>query len=221
MDISSVTHHLPFLLSGLKTTIAVSILSFVFGTAMGLLLALCRLSPVPPLRWVATLYIDFVRSTPVLIQLVWIFFVLPILFGVYLDPIPTGVLALGLHSGAYAAEIFRTGVLAVPLGQRESALAQGMTELQAMRRIILPQAIRKVLPPSASLMVSLVKDSSLVSIIAVPDLIYQANELAAFTLRPMEVLTAAALIYVAITFPLTIIVNVLHRRTLHQAGIGW
>ncbi|MEO8899309.1 MAG: amino acid ABC transporter permease [Candidatus Dormibacter sp.] len=218
MNFAPVVKFLPFLLSGVATTLLVSALSFLLGMTIGLILALFRLSSVAPLRWAASLYIDFFRSTPVLIQIIWLFFVLPIVTGIYLDAIPIGILALGLNLGAFAAEIYRSGILAVPTGQREAALSQGMTGLQAMRRVILPQAVRMVLPAIASAMISLVLDSSLVSVINVPELMSKANTVAGFTIRPLEVWSLVALIYLVLTMPLAVAVNKLQKRALSVVG---
>ena len=218
MDFTIVGTYLPFLLSGVAVTVLVSAVSFVLGMTLGLVLAFLRLSSLRALRFAAILYIDFVRSTPILVQLTWLFFVMPIVLGIYLDPLPIGILCLGLHFSAFAAEIYRAGILAVPTGQREAALAQGMTDRQAMRRIVVPQAIRKVLLPMASMAVSLVLDASLLSVIAVPELLSKANSVASFTIRPLEVWSLVALIYMALTLPLTFAVNAVHRRAVHIAG---
>jgi len=212
MDITAVTDNLPYLAAGVQLTIAVSLLGAAVAVVVGLLAALARLSPVRPLAWLGGLYVNFFRSTPLFIQLVWFFYALPILTGVSLDAFTTGALGLGLYEAAFFAEVFRTGILAVPTGQREAALAQGMTPAQAMRRVVLPQAIRKTIPPAASSFVTLFKDSSLTSIIAVPELLYKSSSLVATTFSPISILTAAALIYLLLTYPQTLLAGWLHRR---------
>jgi len=213
-DFGTFFKYLPFLLSGMEVTIVVSVLSMVVGAIVGLVVALARLSPVAPLRWFATFYVDFLRSTPLLIQLVWVFFALPILLGYSLPPIVAGVATLGAYSGAYLAELFRAGILSIATGQRHAALALGMTRTQVLRRIVLPQALTRMLPPIASTLITLVKDSSLVSVISVAELMWAAQSLAAVSLRPVEVLTGTGLLYVALTYPLSLVAELTRRRYL-------
>jgi polar amino acid transport system permease protein len=217
VDVRAVTDNLPYLGAGVQLTIGVSLLAAVIAVGVGLVAALARLSPVRPLAWAGGLYVNFFRSTPLFIQLIWFFYALPILTDVSLDAFTTGVIGLGLYEASFFAEVFRAGVLAVPSGQREAALAQGMTPGQAMRRIILPQAFRKTIPPSASAFVTLFKDSSLTSIIAVPELLYKSTSLVSTTFSPISVLTAAALIYLLLTYPQTLVAGWLHRRALEIA----
>ena len=216
-DFTQVLKNLPFLLEGIKITLLLSLLSFNLAVAIGITVAIARLSSVRWLASLAGLYVNFFRSTPLFIQLVWFFFVLPIVTGVSFDAFTTGVIALGLYSGSFFAEVFRAGILAVPLGQREAALSQGMTSWQVTRRIVLPQAVWKTLPAAVNTTVTLVKDSSLVSIIAVTDLLYKGNNLATFTSRPLEVLTTVAVLYFVIVYPISLLGNRLHRQSLKWA----
>jgi polar amino acid transport system permease protein len=213
-DFGAFLKYLPFLLQGMEVTILVSLLSMAVGAIIGLAVALARLSPFAPLRWFAAFYVDFLRSTPLLIQLVWVFFALPILLGYSLPPIVAGVATLGAYSGAYLAELFRAGILSIAIGQRHAALALGMTRTQVLRRIVLPQALTRMLPPIASTLITLVKDSSLVSVISVAELMWAAQSLAAISLRPVEVLTGTGLLYVALTYPLSLVAEVTRRRFL-------
>jgi His/Glu/Gln/Arg/opine family amino acid ABC transporter permease subunit len=213
-DFSSFFKYLPFLFQGLEVTVLVSLLAMAVGALVGLVVALARLSPILPLRWVAAFYVDFLRSTPLLIQLVWVFFALPILLGSSLPPMVAAVATLGAYSGAYLAEIFRSGIISVASGQRHAALALGMTRSQLMVRIILPQALTRMLPPIASTLITLVKDSSLVSVISVAELMWAAQSLASATLRPVEVLTGTGLLYVALTYPLSLVADIVRRRYL-------
>jgi polar amino acid transport system permease protein len=206
--------HLPFLLAGIRYTALVSVLAILVGFVVGLMAALVRLYGPRPLRWLAAFYVDFVRSTPLLVQLVWVFFALPILVDRSLPPLVAGVLTLGVYAGAYLAEIFRAGILAIPSGQRHAALALGMTGRQVLGRIILPQAVVRMLPPVVSTFISLVKDSSLVSVISVAELMWASQSLVGFTMRPVEVLTGTALLYVALTYPLSLVADLLRRRYL-------
>jgi polar amino acid transport system permease protein len=213
-DFSAFFKYLPFLLQGLEVTLLVSLLATCVGMVVGLFVALVRLSGIPPLRWLATFYVDFLRSTPLLIQLVWVFFALPMLLGYSLPPIVAAVATLGAYSGAYLAEIFRAGIVSIASGQRHAGLALGMTRAQVMRRIVLPQAVVRMLPPIASTLITLIKDSSLVSVISVAELMWAAQSLASVTLRPVEILTGTGLLYVAVAYPLSLGVELVRRRYL-------
>jgi polar amino acid transport system permease protein len=213
-DFSAFFKYLPFLLQGMEVTILVSVLSMGVGAVVGLAVALARLSPFAPLRWFAVFYVDFLRSTPLLVQLVWVFFALPILLGVSLSPIAAGVATLGAYAGAYLAEIFRAGIVSIASGQRHAALALGMTRMQVMKRIVLPQALTRMLPPIASTLITLVKDSSLVSLISVAELMWAAQSLASVSLRHVEVLTGTGLLYVGLTYPLSLVAELTRRRYL-------
>ena len=207
-----VLQYWPFLLSGIELTILVSLVAMAGGMAIGLLVALVRIANVPVVNPLAVLYVDFFRSTPVLAQLVWVYYALPILTGISISAFAAGSLGLSLYAGSFFSEIFRAGILSVERGQTEAALALGMNRLQAMRRVILPQAMVRMLPPIGSSLITLVKDSALVSIISVPELMRQSEALASITFRRMEVLTITALIYFALTYPLSRGVDYLHRR---------
>src|SRR5262245_5971189 len=161
---------------------------------VGAVVALARLSRWRLLQVVAGFYIDVARSTPLLAQLIWTFYALPIVIGYALEPFTAGVLTLAFHDGAYLAEIYRAGILSIPIGQRFAALSLGMTPAQALWRVVLPQAVTRMLPPIGSQFMILFKESALVSLITLQELMWQAQSLAAFTMRPFEVLTAAALI---------------------------
>jgi polar amino acid transport system permease protein len=144
--------------------------------------------------------------------LIWIYYALPILTGQSLTAFVAGSLGLSLYAGSFFSEIFRAGILSVERGQAEAALALGMTQAQAMRRVILPQAVVRMLPPIGSSLITLVKDSSLLSIISVPELMRQSETLASLTFRRMEVLSVGAVIYFGLSFPLSRAVDSLHRR---------
>ena len=206
--------YLPFLLAGVRYTVLVSVLATLVGLVVGLAAAIIRLYGPRPLGWLSAFYVDFVRSTPLLVQLVWVFFALPILVDRSLPPLAAGVLTLGVYSGAYLAEIFRAGILSIPGGQRHAGLALGMTSRQVVWRVILPQAVVRMLPPVASTFISLVKDSSLVSVISVAELMWASQSLVSFTMRPVEVLTGTAFLYVALTYPLSLAAGFLRRRYL-------
>ena len=145
-DFTSILKYAPFLLQGAGLTLLVSIASLCIGMCLGLIVALLRMSTISPIKFAAGLYIDIFRSTPLLAQLMWIFFALPIVTGITLSPFYTGTIGLGLYSGSYLAEVYRSGILAIPQGQWHASRAIGMNTAQLLRRIILPQAVWRVLP---------------------------------------------------------------------------
>ena len=223
MDFGVVVDNVPFLIAGLRGTMTLAIGAMVVGVALGLLVGLSRLSPLRPVRVVAGLYVDFVRSVPLLVLLVFYVYAIPILFEtatgqrIIVDPIFAGITGLGVYEAAYFAEVFRAGVLAVPAGQREAALSTGMTPLQAMRRVVLPQAVRKMIPPTASLFITLTKDTSVAFAIAVEELMAKAGFLINYTFRPMEVLAVVSVIYFVLLYPMTLGANYLQRRVMRYS----
>jgi polar amino acid transport system permease protein len=197
---------------GLLYTLLVSVLALVFGNVIGLAVASVRMSAKQPFSGIAYVYIEFFRTTPALVQLIWIFYVLPILFNISLGPIEAGVIALSLNAGAFLAEIFRGGIQSVPSGQRDASFVLGLSRPTTFWSIVFPQAVRSMLPATGNVFVSLVKDSSLLSVIAVPELTYQAQQLATSTFRPLEVYTLLAVTYFIVAFPLTRGVRRLEKR---------
>lgn len=208
--------NISFLLEGLRLTIIISLISMVVASIIGLIAALMRLSRIAIFDRIAILYIDFFRSTPMMVVLIWFYYCLPIVTGLNLPAVVSGVAGLSLYMGAYMAEIYRGGIMSIEKGQREAALALGMTGTQAMRRIILPQAIVRMLPPMGSTFISLFKESSLVSTVAVADLMRRAHNLTAYVFRASEVFTVTALLYFIVTYPQAMLVNFLHRRLLPE-----
>lgn len=209
-----VWNNLDFLLDGLWLTLAISGLSLVISMAFGLLVALLRLSPSRPLSFTAATYSEVFRDTPALVQLIWVYYVLPILLGIRISAFSAAVIGLTMHSTAYLAEIYRAGIQAVPKGHREAAQVLGMSPVQIMWRIVLPQAIKTVLPPLCNNFVDLIKLSSLASTFAVAEVTRKATELSASTFRPMEIFSFVALLYFFICWPLSMLVRQLERRFL-------
>lgn len=188
------------LIKTLPTVFEVLILGLLFSYLWGLVLALLRLSRLRVLRYLAGAYIDFFRGLPLLLLFIFIYYGLP-LAGLTLNALTSGVLGLTLCYGAYSAEIFRAGIQAIPKGQMEAARSLGMTHSQAMRSVILPQAIKLVVPPLTNEFIAMIKDTSLMSVIAVPELLFRAKEKMGVVANPTP-LTVAALIYVVFTIPL-------------------
>lgn len=210
LDFSVLSEYMPSLLDGLYMTIQISILSIIFGTIMGILGALCKISKNFILRSIANIYVEWIRNTPLLIQVLFIYFGLGVFLN--LSPMVASVIALSFFSGAYITEIIRAGIQSVPRGQKEAAQSIGMTEFQAMRLIILPQAIKRILPPLAGQFITLVKDSSLVSVIAVTDLTYVAKNIVTTTFRAFEVWLVIAVFYFVLSFTLSLAVRKLESR---------
>ncbi len=184
----------PLLLAGLTGTIPLAIISFVFGLLIALAVALMRISKVAVVSGIARLYVSIIRGSPLLVQLFVIFYGLPEL-GVVVDPWPSAIIAFSLNVGGYAAEVIRAAILSVPKGQWEAAYTVGMSSRLALVRIILPQAARVSVPPLSNTFISLVKDTSLASLILVTELFRRAQEIAAFSLEFMVIYLEAAVIY--------------------------
>jgi len=198
------------LLQGLGVTLRITALGLVLATALGLLTALMRLSNSFAARLLARGYLELIRNTPLLIQIFFLYFVLaPIL---EMEAFTAAVAALSLFEGAYASEIFRAGIVSIPRGQWEVAYSSGLTPWHTYRRVILPQAVRRMLPPLAGQAVNLVKDSALVSTIAIYDLTMQGQAIVARTFLAFEVWFTVAGIYLVVTLSLSWLVHQLERR---------
>ena len=202
---------LPILLQGAVVTVQVTILSFLLSSVLGLALALMKLSPVRALSWTGTALVNVIRGLPIIVQLFYIYFVLPD-FGVQLTAFQAGVIGLGIAYSAYQAENFRGGIEAVDAGQREAAQAMGMRSALIMRRVILPQAFRIALPPYGNTLVMMLKDSSLVSTITVAEMTRAGQLIASSTFQNMTVYTLVALLYLLMSLPLVYGLRRLERR---------
>jgi His/Glu/Gln/Arg/opine family amino acid ABC transporter permease subunit len=201
-----------YLLDGLGMTLVISLVSLLASIVVGLIVALGRRSRTRWISFPAATYCELFRDTPVLVQLFWVYYVLPVLTGVRLSAFTAVVIGLSLNSGAFLAEIFRAGIQAVPRGQIDAARVLGMNRTLTMRRIVLPQAIRIVLPPMGNDFVALIKFSSLASTFAVGEITRKATELSSFTFRPIEIFTFIALVYFFICWPLSMSIRYLEKR---------
>jgi len=211
-DFSVIWRNYPLLLLGLVNTLKVTVVALCFGIPIGLFIALLRLSSK---RWVsmpAGLFIEFFRSTPPLAQLFWIFFALPIIIDVEIDPYTASVLTFSIQSSAFFAEVFRAGIISMEKGQWEAGYAIGMRRIQVLKRIILPQAVKRMIPAFLERIIELMKTTTLVSTIAYSDLLFQANAISQITYRPLEVFTVAAAMYFMVLFPTNVCVRKLERR---------
>ena len=205
-------NNLLFLLSGLEYTVYVTLASFALSLALGLLIALFSLSKYTSLRVINRFYVEIFRSIPILVMLLWVYYGLPVLMNINLSPFVAGLLALAISDSAFEAEIFRAGIQSVERGQHEAADSIGLSYMDKMRYIILPQAIRRVLPPISNQFVYVLKMSSLVSIITLTDLTRMANELVVTEYRPLEIYTILALEYLVIVLLASQGVRWLERR---------
>ena len=201
----------PQLLSGLAVTVQITLGAAVLAVVAAFAAALCKLYAPAPLRWIASGYVELFRGTSALVQLFWLFFVLPH-FGILLDPMSVGILALGLNVGAYGAEVVRGAINSVARGQWEAATALNMTRGQALRRIVLPQALVAMVPPWGNLFIELLKATSLVSLITLADLTFKAQQINQNTLRTAETFTLVLFVYLALSVLITLGMRALGRR---------
>lgn len=221
MDFSFLPKYYMFFLNGAKITLLLSLFTVILGVILGVILALMRLSRIAPLKMFATAYIEFIRGTPLLVQLFLFYYGLPKL-GIQFPDVPAlgtafpefmaGVIALSVNSAAYVAETFRAGIQAIDKGQMEAARSLGMPHSMAMRHIILPQAIRNVLPALGNEFIVIIKESSIVSVIGISELMYNADTVRGNSFRAFEPLIVVAIIYFVITFTLSKVLGIAERR---------
>lgn len=197
-DFEVVWRNLGFLLSGVEVTLVVTLAALSSGMVLGLFIALARMSTRRWLQAPAIAYIELFRNTPALIQLMWVYYCLPILTGLEMNAASSATLALAVNGAAYIAEIIRGGIQSIDRGQVEAARTLGMSYPQAMRKIVLPQAFRRMIPPFVNESVSILKFSSLVSVLGVADLTYQATVLSTTSFRPIEIFTFIAMVYLVL-----------------------
>ena len=200
----------PFLLKGALWTIIFSASSEIIGIIFGLTTAVIRVTKIKVLSQIAVIYVDFFRGTPLLMQIIFVYYALPYV-GINLPAPLAGIVALSVNSGAYVSEIFRAGIESIDKGQLEAARSLGMSYMQAMLFVVIPQTMKRVLPPLTNEFVALIKDSSLLSVIAISELMRTAKELMTWKMNPSS-LTAAAILYLIITIPLTRLVSYLENK---------
>ncbi len=212
MDFAFVAQYAVLFGYGILVTIAFTVGTVVLGVLIGLVLGIGRLSRFWLLNLPLVGFIEIFRCTPVLVQLVWFYYALPVLAGIQIPAVTAGVVVLSFYAGAFYAEIFRGGIISIDRGQWDAGNVLALTPWQIMRCIVLPQATRRMLPPFMSQCVMQLKNTSLVSTIAVPDLLYQGTLITAATYRPLEVYTIVAVIYFVVLFPITVLVRRLEIR---------
>lgn len=217
-DWSVVTANAHALLLGLWLTLVFTVISSAVGLAWGTILAIGRLSTRWWIRWPATALLEVVRGVPLLVLLIWFYFAFPILTGFGMSATLAASIALSLYASSYYGEIVRGGILSVPAGQTDAALSLGMTYNERMRRIVLPQAFRLMVPPFVNQTIINLKNTSLASVVTVGELTYQAQAISASTYRPLEVYSAAAVLYLVLVLPTSILARRLEIQNVRYGG---
>ena len=212
LDIGAVTRNLGPLFEGLMVTLQLTVAANLIGIAAGFGLALLVMSRFAALRLPATLFVEFFRCTPAIVQIVWFFYCVPMLFNVFLGPVTMGILALGLNLTAFNAEAYRASIQAVPREHLDAGIALGLSPVQRVLNIVLPQALRASVPVLLTNGIGTFQQSALVAIVGVQDLMYQGKSLATQTYRPIETFTTVALIYFAVSFPVARLAALVERR---------
>lgn len=198
----------PFYIEGIKITLLLALLTIIFGTLLGLVICVFKISKYKILRAIASTYIEIIRGTPLLVQLIIIHYG----FRINITEITSATVALSINSAAYIAEIIRAGIVSVNKGQMEAARSLGMNHFQSMKLIIIPQAIKNILPALANEFVVLIKESAIVSYIGLADIMYKANQIRSLTYLTLEPLLVAALIYFVITFTISKFIHYFERK---------
>ena len=201
---------------GIGWTVLYTIGTVVLGTLIGLFVGILRLRRLPVIDWMLLAYIELFRCTPLLVQIIWFYYAFPVIIGINIPAHVAAVSVLSLYGGAFYAEIVRGSIESIHRGQWDAARAIGLTPSQVLRFVILPQAMKPMLAPYVNQSVTQLKNTSLVSVIAVPDLVYNATLINAETYRPLEVYTIVALIYFAILLPATLVARGLERGMTHD-----
>ena len=212
LNVDLMINSLPLLITGAGITIQITAISVGLGLIIGMFVGIARISNVKLLRWLAAIYIDFLRGTPLLVQIFLIYFALPVILEQRVDPFIAAITACGINSGAYIAEIFRAGIQAIDEGQMEAGRSLGMTWVQTMRYIIVPQAFKNIVPPLGNEFIALLKDSSLVSVIGFEELTRRGQLIIARTYGSLAIWISVALIYLVMTLTISRLVAYLEKR---------
>ncbi|KUO71384.1 MAG: arginine ABC transporter permease [Clostridia bacterium BRH_c25] len=212
MDFTFMYKYYGFFVNGTAITLLLSFFGVTFGALIGVLFALMKLSGNRLLKSFSTAYIEVVRGTPLLVQLYIVYYGIPRLTGIDFEDLTLGIIAISLNSAAYVAEIIRAGILSIDKGQMEAARSLGMSHRMAMTNIIIPQAFKNILPALGNEFIVLIKESAIVSIIGIHDLMYNTDTVRGNTFRPFSPLVVAAAIYFTITFTLSKLLGILERR---------
>lgn len=212
LNLDLITESLPLLLKGAAVTVEITALSVGLGLIIGVIVGIARLSNNRIIRTLAGIYVDFIRGTPLLVQIFLVYFALPQLIGMRIDPFIAAVAACSINSGAYVAEIFRGGIQSIDPGQGEAARALGLNWFQSMRFVIMPQAFKRILPPLGNEFITMLKDSSLVSVIGFEELTRTGQLIISRTYAAFEIWIAVAIIYLVMTIAISRLVAYLEKR---------
>ena len=212
LNIDLMVNSLPLLLAGAGITVEITAMSVFLGLVIGCMVGIARLCNIKPIRYIANVYVDFIRGTPLLVQIFLVYFALPGIIGSRVDPFVAAISACSINSGAYIAEIFRAGIQSIDKGQMEAGRSLGMTWAQTMRYIIMPQAFKRIIPPLGNEFIAMLKDSSLVSVIGFEELTRSGQLVIAETYGTMEIWTSVALLYLIMTLTISQIVGWLEKR---------
>lgn len=212
LNVDLMINSIPLLIAGAGITIQITAISVGLGMIIGMFVGIARICNVKVLRFLATVYIDFLRGTPLLVQIFLIYFALPMVLGQRVDPFIAAITACGINSGAYIAEIFRAGIQAIDEGQMEAGRSLGMTWIQTMRYIIVPQAFKNIVPPLGNEFIALLKDSSLVSVIGFEELTRRGQLIIARTYGSLEIWITVAVIYLVMTLTISRLVSYIEKR---------
>lgn len=216
MNIQFIIDKLPYLLEGSIMTVQLTVLTLIFGTLLGVILALLKQSKNILINWFASFYIWIFRGTPLILQLFFFYYALPML-GVTLSPFTAAVIGLSLNCAAYMAEIIRGGIISIDKGQFEASKALGFTYFQTMTKIVLPQTFRVIIPPVGNEFISMLKDTSLVSTIAMTELMRAATQISSSTFKYTEMLVSAACLYLIMTTIFTSVFSVIEKKLSRYA----
>jgi polar amino acid transport system permease protein len=200
------------ILSGVGVTIAYTLGTTLLGAALGLVVGLARLTPIRAIRAPLRAAVELFRCTPLLVQIIWFYYAFPVITGLDIPAHMAAIIALSVYGGAFYSEIFRAGVSSIEIGQWDAARGLGMTDFKMMTRIILPQAFKRMIPPFMNQTVMQLKNTSLISTLAIGDILYHGTIIASETYRPLEVYTTVALLYFAMLFPMTSATELLERK---------
>lgn len=212
LNVDLMVSSIPLLIAGAGITIQITAISVGLGLIIGMFVGIARICNVKLLRFLAAVYIDFLRGTPLLVQIFLIYFALPMVLGQRVDPFIAAIAACGINSGAYIAEIFRAGIQAIDEGQMEAGRSLGMTWVQTMRYIIVPQAFKNIVPPLGNEFIALLKDSSLVSVIGFEELTRRGQLIIARTYGSLEIWITVAIIYLVMTLTISRLVSYIEKR---------
>ncbi|TMN23171.1 amino acid ABC transporter permease [Lentibacillus cibarius] len=211
-DWAGIVDYLPQLFTGLYYTLLISVVGLIIGFILGGIFGLGRIAQSKIINAISTVYIEIIRGTPVLVQAIWIYYALPLIIGFEIDSVIAGIIVIALNSGAYIAEIVRGAIQSIDSGQMEAGRTLGLTHNQTMRHIIWPQAFKRMIPPLGNQFIISIKDTSLLSVILVPELIFQGRLIAANNFNAVEIYTTVGIFYLAITLTLSFVLQAMERR---------